>query len=518
MTKALFSRHRSTGDSGREEGAVVLIFALLLLVLLGFAALAIDLGALFVERRHAQTAADVGVLSGAQFAGIDPTATSAQARKAVIDEVKRITAGNLASADWDTCVDPGRPSEYSTVPGETACVSFTAGLAKIRVHVPDQTFDTFFAGVLGVNTLSASATAVAGGVHYANGDILRFGVPAGPAADATIGCPHDHPNGLAPCNGPEAGNFNNVSITQWGLNAPPSKDCNPSNAAFEDNIAVGADHLLGIWSAGCMHDRAACNDPNIANPPGLIDPKPGNTQSALSPGLATGNTSGSGFDGRLTDTPYSTISFMGQNVDNTPLWEFIGSDLGAVPAFCERDTFTGGGGFDWDEDLWVTSGLDPVMDDPEYLEPDASFEHMARCLREYQQGVWDSGTLDYSGTPSTAPLFTASGAGSSPERGIYNLQLSPRWGWAPVGEFGNGASDPFKILAFKPIFIELLVDKCTGNNPCARQWFAGQAPTGGNFQKVRSIISFQLPDSTLPAEVHQFGPASVGEIEYTLIE
>ena len=65
----------------------MLIFALILIVLLGFAAVAVDVSALYVERRHAQTAADVGVLSGAQFAGIDPDATSAEARQAVIDEV-----------------------------------------------------------------------------------------------------------------------------------------------------------------------------------------------------------------------------------------------------------------------------------------------------------------------------------------------------------------------------------------------------------------------------------------------
>ncbi|MDQ3345305.1 MAG: pilus assembly protein TadG-related protein, partial [Chloroflexota bacterium] len=50
-------------DGGRERGQVLIMFALALVVLLGFAGLAIDVGRLVAERRHVQNAADAGALA-----------------------------------------------------------------------------------------------------------------------------------------------------------------------------------------------------------------------------------------------------------------------------------------------------------------------------------------------------------------------------------------------------------------------------------------------------------------------
>ena len=50
---------------GRERGASALLVALSMLMLLGFAALAVDIGAGFNERRQDQNAADAAVLGGA---------------------------------------------------------------------------------------------------------------------------------------------------------------------------------------------------------------------------------------------------------------------------------------------------------------------------------------------------------------------------------------------------------------------------------------------------------------------
>ncbi len=526
---------RLTSD---ESGAVMVIFALALVVMIGMAALALDLGALFVERRHAQTGADVGVLSGAQFASIDPDASTAAARQAVIDEVKSLTAGNLDGNDWATCMDAGKPAEFTSLVGETDCISFTFGLTKIRVRVPDQTFNTYFAGIIGIDTLSAAAAAEVEAYQFQSGDILPFGIPSGEEG-STLGCPSDHPNGIFPCDGPEAGNFNRLQISQWGTNPPPPHDCTHSNGMFEENLARGADHLLGTWPENTDQDFDVCSDPNVATPPGIVISKTGVAQSVLAPGLITG---GSTFDGRLTDTPYTTTSsdpgrlVLGYDVDNEPLWSFIGSSLGTVPASCVRSSFNGSGESDWDEDEWVMAGLDPVTDDPEYnasdpsshLEPDASFHHMARCFREYKLGVWDPGNgplgvptaydgADYGGETYTADLFTASGAaGTNPEKGIYNLQLSPRWGWSPIGAFSNG-TEPFKILSYKPIFLQLLVSGCNPHG-CSWEWHAGEDPSSGNpgGNKIASILSFQLPNESVPESVFTFGPGAEHETIYTL--
>ena len=49
-----------------ERGQVLIMFAVGLVVLLGIAAIAIDLGRMMAERRHLQTAADAGALAACQ--------------------------------------------------------------------------------------------------------------------------------------------------------------------------------------------------------------------------------------------------------------------------------------------------------------------------------------------------------------------------------------------------------------------------------------------------------------------
>lgn len=528
-----------------ERGAVLIITALLLVVLIGFAALAVDLSALFVERRHAQTAADVGALSGAQFAGVD--ANAAVARQAVVDEVISLTANNLDSTDWSACSDPDRLTDgFTYVSPTTDCVSFTFGLSKIRVRVPDQTFNTFFAGVLGVATLTANAAAEVTGEVHTSGDIFPFGIPSGDA-DETLGCPSDHPNGLYPCDGPDSGNFNRLQATQWGINPPPDHDCTHSNGMFEDNLAAGLDHLLGIYNltTNTLEDIDACNDPdlaNFANPPGTVQSATGVAQSVLAPGLITG--SAGGFDGRLTDTTNSTKteSVLGETLDNDPLWSFIdnypiGGPLSGIPTHCQGPSFTGTDLADWDEDLWVALGLDPRTSDPDfdggdplnplntsYLEPAASFEHMARCLREYRDGEWSVGPIGYpsyagakydAASKGTGVLFDRSAYDPDTAMGIYDLQRSPRWGWSPVGEFFDG-TNPFKIEEFVPIFIQSLVSECSAVS-CNWIWHAGQdadGNPGGN--KISSLISFQIPELSVHPDVFDYGPGGELVVPYSL--
>ena len=533
-------RRRTTDD----RGAILIFTALGLVAFMAFAAVAVDLSALFVTRRHAQTVVDIGVLAGAQFAGVD--SDPAVAKLAIIDEVKAITATNLgltvleSDAAWAACVDPAKPLEFSPLAGQTPCISFTFGLTKIRVRLPDQTLNTSFAGVIGVDTLTTSASAEVEASNLKNGNILPFGVPTGDA-ESTLGCPSDHPNGVFPCDGPDSGNFNRLQILQWGTNPPlPVNDCTHSNGMFEDNIADGIDHPLGIWPTNPgVDDKPTCEDPNVVEPPGTVESNTGVAQSTLAPGLITGNTGGSGFDGRLTDTvpSWPTTTVLSETVDNRPLWEFIGVfGIGTAPANCQASSFTAGGTFDWDEDLWVSLGLDPITDDPDYvvgdptshLELAATFEHMARCLREYGLGVWQEGTgplgtppyegAGYSGTAFTGVLFDSDSevTAAQKDRGVYDLQLSPRWGWSPVGNFSTGVS-PFQITDYIPIYINTLVANCNAHT-CNWFWHAGQNPTSGSPQagKIASMISFQLPESSVPATVFEFGPSSESDTEYTL--
>ena len=210
-----------------------------------------------------------------------------------------------------------------------------------------------------------------------------------------------------------------------------------------------------------------------------------------------------------------------------------------IPDSCQGTSFSAGINEDWDEDLYVSLGLDPVLDDPQYDASDpnshkeerTSFEHMARCLREYKLGPWDPGAgyigpgdpgnyvgaFYDSANKGSGVLFGKQDNGSSnPAIGVFDLQLSPRWGWSPIGAFTNGVAD-FPITGYMPIFVNTLVSNCNANE-CTWVWSAGEDQDvgipGGN--KVASALSFQLPESTLPPEVIDFGPNSEYVADYTL--
>ncbi|HWJ94094.1 MAG TPA: pilus assembly protein TadG-related protein [Telluria sp.] len=87
-----------TAKGGREDGAIILTFSLMLLFLIGFAAMAIDLGRLFVVRTELQTAADSCALAAAQELDGQSTAiTRATSAGLTAGNLNRV---NMQSADW----------------------------------------------------------------------------------------------------------------------------------------------------------------------------------------------------------------------------------------------------------------------------------------------------------------------------------------------------------------------------------------------------------------------------------
>jgi len=116
----------------REKGQVLVVVALALLALLAMVALAVDVGHFYAERRHMQNAADAGALAGArEICFGDPTLAESVAM------------------------------DYATVRNraEDAQVTVTGGLS-VTVLV-SETAETYFGGVIGVNTVNVNAVAAA---------------------------------------------------------------------------------------------------------------------------------------------------------------------------------------------------------------------------------------------------------------------------------------------------------------------------------------------------------------------
>ncbi len=152
-TKGLARHGKARGRLRNQDGAALLYVALVLPVLFGFMALAIDLGAAYHHKRRMQTAADAAALSGAfekfrnNSAQIVPSALAEAARNGFTD-----ANGGVAI----TVSNPPSKGPFSQ-PSERVTPS-----KFVEVTINDA-YRTVFATILGRNTVSVAARAVAGG-------------------------------------------------------------------------------------------------------------------------------------------------------------------------------------------------------------------------------------------------------------------------------------------------------------------------------------------------------------------
>ena len=140
-----------------QRGQVLILFAIMLVVLLGVAGLTIDIGRQVAERRHVQTAADAGALAAcrALAAGASNAAAALEARA-----VARINLENSPSAGGATiAADTARIYEdgHAGDPSYLASGVLVSG-TTVRVAIMS-TIETALARVVGVPTLDTNARA-----------------------------------------------------------------------------------------------------------------------------------------------------------------------------------------------------------------------------------------------------------------------------------------------------------------------------------------------------------------------
>lgn len=134
-----------------ERGVSALYFALVLFILLGMGAIALDGSNLYLERRRMQTAADAAALAGTRILALGGNAA------AITDEVKGMAvangAGNLA---WTQNSD----KNVVFIDSDALAVSwdYTPDQKGVDVAIAN-TSATFFARVLGYDTITATASA-----------------------------------------------------------------------------------------------------------------------------------------------------------------------------------------------------------------------------------------------------------------------------------------------------------------------------------------------------------------------
>lgn len=361
-----------------ERGTAVILVAGALLLLVGMAALALDLGAGWNERRQDQTASDLAAVAGGLSYGDND---------AIVDEVLANARLNLDStytnAEWDAlwlaCSDPDRPAGFTPIAtslGNTYdCISLSVSF--LRVRLPDQIRDTAFATVLGFDSITTSADTIVTFLPPDGTGLLPFAVRGGSQAgeiclDAGTG------QTVPPCDGNESGSFGNIAPPLFGNpklgTNPDCKNQTSANNYVPESIAMGVDHLIWRFSAS---DWAATNwDPGdntsnnnvdaVANmdectdtggeiaeaadglPIEAVYVDTGNSVKAdATEGLITGTNFADGLDARLTRST-NTRDVDGYDLDNTPLWAHLlkvdepseGFPSGHGLAYCDPDTFS----------------------------------------------------------------------------------------------------------------------------------------------------------------------------------
>lgn len=128
------SLHRIHQVFCQEEGASLVYVTLILLVLFGFAGLAVDGSNAYFQRRRLQTAADAAALAGARSLAL------AQNRTQIGNEIDNVAVDNNGASD----------ASWTPVNSNTG----------VTVEATED-IETFFARAIGINSLAVSASATA---------------------------------------------------------------------------------------------------------------------------------------------------------------------------------------------------------------------------------------------------------------------------------------------------------------------------------------------------------------------
>jgi hypothetical protein len=171
-----------------ERGAIIIQVAVALLALIAFSAFVIDMGVMWVSRRHAQNAADAGALAGA-VALLKDGGTPTEAGKSALQwaSVNRILADANSSSNvritfsgpTGTC---GTSCDVTSIPpcgDKPGCVR-----ADVFRNAPDRPYrggttlgtpiQTFFGPLIGITQQAVRATATA---EIASGNMVRCMLP-----------------------------------------------------------------------------------------------------------------------------------------------------------------------------------------------------------------------------------------------------------------------------------------------------------------------------------------------------
>jgi Flp pilus assembly protein TadG len=154
----VFRRALRAGRGRRDDdrGAITVIVAAMLVVMIGLAALVVDQGLAADGQRQAQSAADASALAAALALSRGGTPTDAvTAAQAYAQANFGVTA-----AEWAGCTAPLQPG-FAPVAG-TTCIAQNPTTKSVRVTLPSRRIASVFGGIFGVSSRTVTTAATAG--------------------------------------------------------------------------------------------------------------------------------------------------------------------------------------------------------------------------------------------------------------------------------------------------------------------------------------------------------------------
>ena len=333
-----------------DRGATALVIAGSMVLIMGILAVAIDVGFGQAERRIDQTGADAAALAGSLELVISD---EPDGLVAALDRVYEIVDTNLGRtvdyALWAGCSD-ANALFYTTLSDLGAsngsnCVSLSEDFNSFRVRIPDQVLDTYFAPVIGSNSVSVNAAAEAErNAEFGGGGNVPFFVQNGTPVGELLCIKADtNTQPEESCGDPDSGNFGDFEAYFYGpVGGDLSTICNEGQTPkpLARAIALGIDHELSRFAPfpGGTERLNGGWCPEIPGPllPNTIQPGSGYSAADVTNGLVKGESwpGSQSFPGRLrrddsavTAQDLGSASIFGFDIDNRPLWDYIDISL-----------------------------------------------------------------------------------------------------------------------------------------------------------------------------------------------
>jgi Flp pilus assembly protein TadG len=440
----MISRARS------EDGAVLVLMTFILVVLLGFSALAIDVGNAYQQKRLAQSSADAAALAAAQELTNLSLPASVRATNAV-SAAKNYAQRNFATdpSAWSGCPDS---SALAIVPdlsvNNNACVSLDTTLTRVRVKLPPRTVVHAFAGVFNAPSMQVSASAAALVGSPAGDRILPLGITT--AAGTGNLCIENSGNNTE-CSSRTAGNFGDLKSPRL-VRFITSND----QIALFLNLAVGIDHPLQRYVSGagvCDGDLVnPCSSTNAGTSlvADHVNTGTGNNTNPVTEGIVTSGLVDGGtttFCGRL-ERP----DFTDDNLNDPRPGACVSP---GTPHITLLDTTVNGRHIA----SWMTStarstfypGVDPTavpVAPPGTPGPYDTGDVALQCYLQYYR---------FNGGGDTYPQpFQCPTLNGIPGRPIFNRGIinDPRFGWIPVlDSWPGGGSAAVPVVGYRAAFM-----------------------------------------------------------------